>query len=133
MQDFPGERFMERSVNDLQRALFWEIHEVLTATIPNCRLAVKWRVPFYIYLKELCYTNFFKDHLYISFLQGQLMDEHPLLIKEGSKMVAKYFIRTREDIANQVFLEILLASLALQESLYLRNTNGEKQSKSDRS
>lgn len=96
-------------------ALVWLAHDQIIATLPHSICSTKYKVPFYTYIKDLCYINRYKNHIYLSFLQGQDMTDHPKLIKEGSKMVAKYFIRNEQDCIQNAFFEILLDAIALQD------------------
>ena len=112
--------YSDRVDLEKQRSLVISAHELITATLPSYKVSIKWKVPFYTYLKDLCYLNVFSDHIYVSFLQGQQMYDHPGLLKQGTKLVAKYFIRNDDDLRNNTFTEILLESCTLQESLYFK-------------
>jgi len=112
------EWYIESAEHEVQRALLWQAHDLITSTIPQCVSGIKWKVPFYTYIKHLCYLNCYKDHIYVSFLQGQLLDARPQLVKHGTTQVAKYYVTNEKSLLESAFLEILLESVALQESLY---------------
>ena len=120
MTNLPVSWYAERTENELQKELLWIAHDIIISTLPRYKTSLKWKVPFYTYVKDLCYLSFFKNYIYVSFLQGHQLDDHRLLIKHETKMVAKYFIRSKEDLSKDEFSEILLSACALQESLYIR-------------
>lgn len=101
-----------------QQAIIVEMtHEIIVSTIPRVTVARKYKIPFYTYIKDLCYLNYHKDHLYVAFIQGQMI-EHPYLDKSTTKMVAKYYIHKPEDVQSDNFVTILLDACALQEEVY---------------
>lgn len=112
------DQYVSQIENLHQQELLWQAHDCIMSTIPHCRTSMKWQVPFYSYLKDLCYINVYKDHIYVSFMQGQFLGARQNLVKMGTKMVAKYYIKHASDIAEDAFIEILLEATALQESLY---------------
>lgn len=118
MLEDPIARFTQSILDENLNDLIIQTHEAIHSLIPNCTTSTKWRVPFYIYHKNLCYLNHQKGHLYIGYMQGQLMNDHPRLDKNDTNTIAKYYIFTANDLAENDFFEILLDAIALQDHMF---------------
>jgi len=116
MGDESISRYADNCQYDHQRQLLWETHEAIIGVLPQYQVSLKWKVPCYSYIKLLCYLNCTKEHIYVSFFQGSQLSDRPSLDKTGTTMVAKYHIRSTEDILKSEFVDILLEAVALQES-----------------
>lgn len=64
------------------------LRKILLSSSPAIQEKFSYKVPFYYYLGPLCYINKLKDHLYIGFVKGNVLeDEYGLLEKGDRKMV----------------------------------------------
>ncbi|MEL6390662.1 MAG: DUF1801 domain-containing protein [Bacteroidota bacterium] len=109
--------YLARASTETQVILTESCHHLLMSIIPRCKIQRKWSLPFYTYLKDLCYINYYKDHLYLSFLQGQDI-VHPLVEKESTKRFGKFYVTKQQDIDGDALPEIILQAIALQEHRY---------------
>jgi hypothetical protein len=107
--------YLDTIKDDHQHSLILHAHEKILALIPDIRFSIKWKIPFYYYLAPLCYINCHKDHIYVSFYYGKELTDHPKLIKENLKLVAKYFITSSEEIEDESFTILLMDAALLNE------------------
>ena len=110
--------YIDRGVSSRQEQLLYLADEVILSLVTDCLRSVKWQVPFYTYRKDLCYLNCYQDHIYVGMIQGRQLTDHIRLVKAGTKMIGKYYVKTEKDINDQAFSEILLEAIALQDMLY---------------
>lgn len=98
-----------------QEDLVLQTHEMIITNVPNCRMNIRWNVPYYRYYQPLCYINTTRDFIYVGFIDGGRLHFPGILDKKGIKRMAKYYIENRKDLNNSIFLEILFSAMALQE------------------
>ncbi len=98
-----------------QQHLIIMAHDTLLQYLPEVRFSMKWGVPFYEYLGNLCYLNKHQASIYIGFYRGQELPHQPLLIKKDLKLVAKYYIHSTADLTNDAFNLILFDAVMLNE------------------
>ena len=116
----PRGNFLRRSERWLDEAvkLAEALHHEITSLVPNLLVTRKWNVPFYKYLKNLCYMNYYQDQqLYIGFMNGKQMQQYELLIMTDTTMIAKYYVASEQDIYHSVFAEIVMEAIDIQESM----------------
>lgn len=110
--------YADRATTEEQKGLLYLLHEQIITTLPQVQVTIKWNVPMYTYIRFICYINYHKSHLYLSFTQGKYLTPRSILDRKDVSSVAKYHIYQEKDIYESELIEILLEAEALQESLY---------------
>ena len=112
--DFPNEEV---------QLLLHETHQFLLQVIPQVETAIKWKVPFYTYIKPLCYlspinskTSRRGDGVYLGFMNGYLMSsDYTILKTEGRKQIKVVYIHQVEDLYQEELMAILQEAMLLNE------------------
>lgn len=96
--------------------LLHEIHQLFLQTIPQVEYSIKWGIPYYHYIKALCYVYPKGEQLYIGFDKGYLMtSDYSILKTEGRKRIKVVYINQVEDLYQDEFMTILQEALVLNE------------------
>ena len=115
--------FIGKVSSKKQADLIVNIHMAIDTTLPQYSLDLKWDVPFYKYIKNLCYVNEYRDHVYIGFMDGKKLREMGLQVDmTDTSMIGKYYIQEYNSEVESQFLQILLAAVTLQERWYGNKT-----------
>ena len=91
------------------QALLIASHELILALVPQVKPVMKWKIPFYVYFKNLCYLNPVKDHIELGFPYGVFLSNTQGLLEVGDrKQVRVISIYTLEDLDQAAISEIIL-------------------------
>ncbi len=111
--------FIDRIENDTVRELLFAADEYLLSLFPQGgRHQLKYRIPFYLVKKSVCYINPHKDHITIGFPQGYRMSnaQNNLLgAKEKLKQVRYVKVFTSEFLYSDELALLLQEALLLDE------------------
>lgn len=116
----PVESYITDYPNEEIQLLLHETHHFLMQNVPQVQAAIKWKVPFYTYIKPLCYLNVpkTKDKIYIGFHKAHLMSEqYPNLLAEGRTQIKAYYIHQIDDIFTEELSLILQEAMLVNEQL----------------
>ena len=105
------------------RELMFAAHDYILSLLPQGgHSKIKWRIPFYLVKKSICYINPHKDHFTIGFPRGYLMtNEAGNLLGEKEKLKQVRYIK----VYDLAFLYSEEIALLLQESLLLDEQNAK--------
>ena len=100
-----------------QQELTEAAHHLIESLIPRVQADIKWKIPFYTYLKPLCYLNPRKQGgLELCFMQGQMLsDAHGLLRADGRKMIKGIYIANLEELYREEVAETILEAAVVNE------------------
>lgn len=75
-------------------------HDHLLSLLPELAVSIKWNVPFFHYIKPLCYLNVQDSIVKIGFWNGaKLIEDHPIL-SGNTKRIKHLCIYSVEDLFN---------------------------------
>ncbi len=101
---------------------------LIDSLVPQLIRSLKWKIPFYTYHKDLCYTHASKGRFYIAFIQGWALEHHDFLDHSG-KVMSKLYIDSVEEMNKPYVSELIVEASMINEEL----ANGGKKTKSYRS
>lgn len=91
------------------QSLLIATHELIITLVPQVKPMMKWKIPFYVYFKNLCYLNPVKDHIELGFPFGVFLSNTQGLLEAGNrKQVRVISIYTLEDLEQTAISEIIL-------------------------
>lgn len=91
-------------------------HTLILSLVPQAQASIKWNIPFYTYIRNLCYLNPKKDHIYIGFPYGvHLSNEQGLLETAGRKQVRTISIYKLKDLETPALAEVILEAALYNE------------------
>ena len=117
------EDYIEQINNSPQKELFRYSHSLLSGIAPGIRCQIKYKIPFYRQIKDICYLNPYKDYLYIGFTKGALLADRKILQKNGKKTIAKLYITDLDLLLSDEVSEIILEAILLDKELHSKNRN----------
>ncbi|MEQ6119622.1 DUF1801 domain-containing protein [Reichenbachiella sp. MALMAid0571] len=101
--------------------LMFELRDIILQSLPGCEEKINYKVPFYSYLRGLCYLYIpakQKDIVALGFCQGaQLSNVHGLLTGDG-KFVRLIEFDIRQTYDMDLVRETIQEAVLLQEILY---------------
>lgn len=106
--------------NPKTQLLLHELHQIILQSVPLVEQSIKWSLPFYSYLKPLCYMIPLKNGgINLGFMKGNLMSEtYKILKSEGRKQIKVIEFQTVEDIFRDEVIMIIQEACLLNEQLY---------------
>ena len=112
------EDFIGRHEGVQQQALYY-LHELI-ASQTNLRPSVKYGLPFYSGMKNVCYIHPLKDGMIeLCFLYGkELSNASGLLEMRGRKRIAGITIDPKADMPTEKIMETLFEAIALDEQIH---------------
>ncbi|MDC8004449.1 DUF1801 domain-containing protein [Aureisphaera galaxeae] len=104
----PAEEYILRQEEPF-RSMLIHIQVIIEATVPDVRLAYKWRLPFfYVEKKPICYLNVTKGYVDIGFWTAKYFTKHKeLLVSENRKQVKSLRYWNLDEINDPVLIEVL--------------------------
>ncbi len=117
-------QFIEEIQSEKVKELLFAAHDYIPSLLPQGgRSQIKWRIPFYLVNKSICYINPHKDHITIGFPRGYMMsNEAGNLLGEKEKLKQVRYVEVF-DFEKLYSDEI---ALLLQEALLLDEKNLKK-------
>ncbi len=113
----------ELTAEPIQELMFAADHYIKSLLPQGGRSQIKYRIPFYLVNKSICYINPHKDHITIGFPRGYLMsNEAGNLLGEKDKLKQVRYVK----IFNLEYLYSEELALLLQEALLLDEQNPKK-------
>lgn len=96
--------------------LTYEAHQLILTLVPQVQATIKWKIPYYTYIKGLCYLNPRNKVLDIGIVQGHLLsNKQGILIAENRKQVRIIRVSSIEELQNDAVKEIILEAALLRE------------------
>lgn len=114
------EEFTELLDADIKE-LMEEARRFILNSIPGIEENIKWGVPFYSSLGNICYLNTTKskEHLLeIGFYRGKELSNEQGILEGDTKLIKKVFIKDKKDFSRKKkqFNEVLQEALTLNEA-----------------
>lgn len=118
-----NEEFFDTIENPVIRSWAWALHQHILNLVPQVQPVIKFRTPFYVYHRWLCYINPVKDHIELGFPYGYLLSNAQGLLsaapmqEKGKDLaqVRKVYIHRAEDLNAEGILEIIAEAALLNE------------------
>lgn len=115
-------QFIEEYLDTLpssQREIVEELDRVILNSSDKLIFKFSYGLPFYEYIKNLCYINCKKDGIVnLCFWNGKYMNDIPGLEFEGRVMIKAFTYRRIEDINEEVLVFALQEALRIQHEIY---------------
>lgn len=99
-----------------QQEIIEYLREILLDAAPAMMEEIKYKIPFYSYMGDLCYINPQDDHVVLGFIKGtELIDEFDLLTGD-QQQVRHYVIRDFESIDEDGLHSLIQEAIMLNEA-----------------
>lgn len=115
---FSIEDYIDNITDPILKSWGLTLHYRILAVLPQVESCLKFKTPFYIYRRWVCYWGVTKaNRLELGFTQGyELSNEQGLLRGEGElKQVRKIFVENAQLIQSEALEEILLEAVVLND------------------
>jgi hypothetical protein len=105
--------------NPKQAELIEGAHNLIESLVPQIKSSIKWKVPYYEYVKHMCYLNPQKNGgIEICFVHGKLFsNEQGLLQDKNRKYVRGLQINSLEELYQDAVAEIIVEAVTINEEL----------------
>ncbi len=105
--------------NPQQAELMDGAHNLIESLVPQIKASIKWKVPYYEYVKHMCYLTPQKNGgIELCFVHGKLFsNEHGLLQAKDRKYVRGLQINSLEELYQDVVAETIVEAVTINEEL----------------
>ncbi len=94
------------------------LHQLVMGLVPQVQGQIKWKIPFYIYHRQLCYIFPRKNFVDLSFVQGtQLSNEQGLLVARDRKQIRSIPFYNLEEVYREGVAEVILEAALINENI----------------
>jgi hypothetical protein len=104
-----------------QARIMWELKTLLWQTLPHCQEKINYKIPFYYYLKWLCYfhvPNKQPNTVVLGFCQGAQLSNSQGVLSGDGKLVRHIIFDPSHPVDMNLVAEVIHEAVLLQEFLY---------------
>lgn len=101
-------------------SLMYETRSFIMKSVPGMEENIKWGVPFYSYLGNVCFINTTKKEGYlieIGFYRGKELSNKQKILEGDTKLIKKVFLRDKSDLGKKKIklIEVIQEAVMLNE------------------